>query len=298
MGEILDIPDHEYRALSAANISVLKEARRSMAHVKHARDNSQVDSPSKQLGRIQHVAILEPEELTRRYIALPPILWNSKANKARSIGLLFEAGVFGDEDDPEALEKLKRDELDQVIAAQTDKEIVPAETFMSVQLIASSVWSHPTAKKLLEEADLVEKAMVWRDDVLGVKCKGKLDAFISKRGFLIDFKTTQDASYFGFRRAVEKFDYAAQAAHYRNGLRAAGYDVNAVIFIAQETSAPYGTAVYVLSQESINAASILVSDWLQKWSACEVTGHWPGYSETIQDMDLSEGGYKRMELAV
>jgi exodeoxyribonuclease VIII len=70
--------------------------------------------------------------------------------------------------------------------------------------------------------------------------------------WLLDLKTTRDASPEGFARDIQKWGYHISASHYLEGDRKLfGRRPKQFIFVVQETSAPYLIGVYVLKEKAI-----------------------------------------------
>lgn len=287
--------DAEYLDLKAANWSTIQHFRRSPAHVKWHMENDSISTESLSLGSLQHAVLLEPDAVEGRFAVLPEITWNSKASKAETVKRLVEREMLP----PDAVDLavgFKRQELLDYVAYRFPKQLVSQEIFERCRDISRAVWGNPIAAKLLMEATHKEKVASWKCRETGAPCKGRVDAYIQPRGFLIDIKTTRDASFYAFRSAIERYGYVCQVAHYRAGLIAAGHDVNACIIIAVENEPPYGVAIYNLINTAISAAEVLVKDYLAKWVACTQTDYWPSYNDEPQDIDLSESGYRRLEV--
>jgi|10_taG_2_1085330.scaffolds.fasta_scaffold87415_1 hypothetical protein len=99
-----------------------------------------------------------------------------------------------------------------------------------------------------------QKILTWEDNTFHVKCKGKLDNYIPGHA-IVDLKTAQDCSPYGFERAVKYlWDYDQQAACYIEGVHADLLDEGKYIefwWVVQEKEAPYIPALYEATVETL-----------------------------------------------
>jgi hypothetical protein len=120
---------------------------------------------------------------------------------------------------------------------------------------------------LLEKVDLVDNVT---------------EVFRSWReGTVIDLKSTVDASPAGFARAVARYSYHVQAAHYM-----AGTKCDRFLFVAFEKTAPYACAVYELDADAIARGRDLREHALETLASCIELGVWPGYATEVQVLEL------------
>ena len=294
-GIVPNLPEAEYRNAPGANWSTLKHFRKSPAHVKHSIDNPGKSSSEQSLGIIQHCAICEPEVFLRKYFVLPEFQWNSNQAKADAIESFIEAELIYPEMAQDVV-KLKKDELIYMFC-EGGKVPIERSTFESCLGMSKAIWANKYAKKLIEGCSLAEAAIFWIDPATGVECKGRVDLFHERLGYLIDLKTTDNAAFHAFRSSIERFDYAPQLTHYKNGLEVLGKRVSQLLFLAVESSPPHGVAIYALSEGAINTSKVLLEEYLRRWQFCTQHNKWPSYQEEPQDMDLSERGYNKLEAA-
>ena len=294
VGIFPQMPEAEYRELQAANWSTLKHFRRSPAHVKFEMDSESKPSFEQNLGTIQHMAICEPAKFVNQYFVLPEFQWNSKQAKENAVSVLTKAEVIPASRDPEELLSLRKSELLEVLC-EGGRKPIEQDVYQTCREMSRAIWANKFAKKLLEGCTLTEASMLWNDSATGVYCKGRVDLYHERLGYLIDLKTTDNASFYAFRASVERFGYAPQLAHYKNGLEALGKKVKQVILLAVENRPPYGVAIYALSEGAINTSKVLLEEYLRRWQYCLQTDSWPSYQQEPQDMDLSERGYNQLE---
>lgn len=115
--------------------------------------------------------------------------------------------------------------------------------------------------------------------------------------WLLDLKTTTDASRHGFARTIQQFGYHISASHYLEGERELfGRRPKQFIFVAQETSPPYLVAVYVLDEKAIAHGKTLRRSALEGIQACKKEKEWPHfYNNKSVLIDLPNYVYSQEE---
>lgn len=166
--------------------------------------------------------------------------------------------------------------------AQT--EIVLNETEAAqIEAMETAVNNHRGAMKLLSEG-VPEQTYFFTEPHTGVKCKVRPD-WITPDGFLVDLKTTNDASESGFKKSVYSFRYDIQTAFYLDGVEyATGQRPKGFIFINVEKSEPFGVSLFQLNDDWIESARFTYIDALDTFKTCEASNEWPAYSEQIQTL--------------
>jgi hypothetical protein len=124
----------------------------------------------------------------------------------------------------------------------------------------------------------------------GLELKCRVD-YLTESGWLIDLKSTQDASLSGFQRSVANFRYHVQAAHYLNVYRlATGETPRGFAFITVEKTAPYAVQVFEASPNLIQAGSLEAMRNLRALAAAldtySLETPWPSYSQELVQLDL------------
>jgi hypothetical protein len=116
----------------------------------------------------------------------------------------------------------------------------------SIDAMVTSLYRHKLVREMLAEESVMEKQMYWMDHSYGVPMRGKLDQYILDGGILIDYKSTEDASFDAFLYSIRKYRYNAQSAMYMDALVTHGYKVNRSYLVAVEKSPPYGVGLFGL----------------------------------------------------
>lgn len=164
--------------------------------------------------------------------------------------------------------------------AHAGQDIVTGKERDEARRIADAVLRDDVAKPYLIGAK--ERTLHW--ETAGRKCRGTLD--VIGDDFITDLKTTTDASPWRFRHQVRKMAYGAQLAWYRAGARANGLSVADCYLVAVETDAPYAVTVHRLTEQALELGARQAHAWLEQLLQCESSGHWPGYVQCVQELDL------------
>ena len=199
------------------------------------------------LGSLAHCAVLEPNELSKRYSTCLPR--NTKAGKEQAAELAA-AGI----------------------EAVTESDMTLALN------MADAVRSHSYASLLLSDGK-AEQSFWWDDTATGQRCKCRPDWY--QGATIVDLKTCQDASPGAFARACATFAYHTQASHYLNGTFAERF-----IFIAVEKTYPYAVGVYELDAAAMAAGKEQCRIGLQTISDCRAINEWPGYTSACNIIKL------------
>ena len=241
----------KYEDLPYVNKSTLWEMRKSPLHYWHLmHDTPRPDTPAMKLGRAVHAAILTPTAFKRDYAILP--------------------------DGIDRRTKAGKEEYQAFMDAAEGKEILTAADADQVKAMTKAFRKNPQAAALMKGTKR-EKALVWADLETGVMCKGRIDAIGSD--YIIDYKTTNDASTDTFQRESIRYGYDLQAAMYLEAARANGYSPKGFIFIAQEKAAPYLINILHAGNAFIDRGMWIMRDLLALYKECSETDTWPGYGE-------------------
>lgn len=247
----------QYHAFAGASASRLKALRRSPAHLR-AMDDEPVKNDAFAIGEAFHTAILEPHRFEEEFGHVPDGIDRRTKEGKLAYQIL----------------------LDTMIG----KTVLSYDDWLSVTGMGRSVMLHEVANELLLGRTETELSLFWEE--LGMPCKARIDAYNLEQRCIIDLKSTQDASPEEFPRSVAKFGYHIQAAWYMRAMRAAGFPVETMVFIAVEKSHPYGVACYCLDDATIAEGEREIARLLPIMSNCLQTGNWHGYDPTIRTIGL------------
>ncbi len=138
------------------------------------------------------------------------------------------------------------------------------------------VLSETTTKEIVTGAR-VEQSIFWIDPETQMLCKCRPD--IWHDNFIVDLKTTEDASEAEFRRSIAKYGYHIQLGMIQEGLKhQENIDMRNFLFLAQEKKEPNLNAVYQLDEESIAIGIQEFKETLWEIKECHEKDYFPGYS--------------------
>lgn len=170
------------------------------------------------------------------------------------------------------------EEFNQSLDGQT---VVSAADFRKAAEMAHAVSNHPLAAKLLGIGDRGrhETPHFWTDPDTGEECKCRTDAevWIEDQLWVVDYKTTADASTEGFQREANRYGYDFQAAMYSEGVKASTGEWPRFAFVAQEKAEPYAINIFVADNEFIVRGYDIFRELLGLYHECKETGNWYGY---------------------
>ena len=215
-------------------------------------------------GAALHCLVLTPEQFTTDFRILPPLNRRTREGKALYQQILSEG-----------------------------KPVIPASVFVKLEAMGGAIGNHPTASKLLKDG-IAESSYLWTDPDTGVMCKCRPD-YLIKDIAIPDIKTCMDASYDAFQRAIIDHRYHVQGAYFIDGVSAVLNDgvKRDFILIAVEKSPPFAVAVYKLSDKAIELGREIYKMDLKKYKAhIEAPTMWPGYSPSVEDIELPNWAYR------
>lgn len=226
----------------------------------------EIPTPALAFGSALHTLVFEPTEFAKRFVVAPEINRRTNAGK---------------------------EEYAAFMEANKGKTVIDSDVIEHCMKMKEAVYNHPAAAILLENG-VAEKRVNWEwfgqdedGNDIHVPCKIKPD-WHSRNDFLVDLKTTEDASPAGFGKSVWNYRYHVQGAFYCDGLaqsRSGDYP-RGFIFIAVEKSAPYAVGVYYLTTEQMDIGRREYSRDLQVYHKCLRTGDWPAYGTGVSAVQL------------
>jgi exodeoxyribonuclease VIII len=255
------VPMAAYLAHEALSQSTLSEFRRSPLHARYRMLQPREDTAALILGEATHYAILEPDKFNERYKVPPDVDRRTKDGKAT-----WQAFI---DDNPRSV-ALSRDEYDRA------------------QAMVSAIETHAEARRFLYGQGQNEITVLWTDERTKIDCKARPDriTFVDGWTWCVDVKTCRDAGQDGFSRAVYQFGYFRKAAWYLDALDAIKPMPRRFLFVAVESEAPHGIALYELSDGAIKQGQDENRAALDRYAECVSTGIWPGYPNMVTQLDL------------
>ena len=225
---------------------------RSPEYFRFAMDNPQPSTAAMKFGSALHVNVLQPEEFNKNYAVSP------KFDKRTKIGKADYA-------------EFQKKNFFKTIITEAEFEMIEQ---MTMKLMKDS-----TIKTLLSGGEK-EKIITWHNEAHNVNCKGMLDCYKKGPNIIVDLKTTQDASYNGFRRSIMKYKYHKQAAFYMDAIGADEFYI-----IAIEKSPPFNMNVIQIGEDLIEDGRYMYNQELEIYNYCTKHDYWPGQGYDYLDKD-------------
>lgn len=279
---LLDIPADVYheKQLGVASTSVLKMLlQKSPAHYRAWLDaEDDHETPALLFGRAYHMRVLETELFAETYVLPPedpPRRPTQRQRDAKKPSDETRAAIAF------------WDEWDEINAGKIQ---LSAEDFERIEAMHAALMANPVAAGIFAEGH-PEVTMYWRDDATGIGCKARADWWRPQM-FFADLKTTDDASPEGFAKAVVKYGYHIQHAHYADGANACGERIPNFLIVAQEKEAPYVSQVYQVDAAAEARGFELRERGLQILDRCVRTNTFPGYRTGITELTLPNWALK------
>ena len=138
-------------------------------------------------------------------------------------------------------------------------------------------------------------------EIGGYPAKARLDAW-NGHGMVCDLKSTRDLAC-DFEKSIANFGYGMQAAWYRAVLRSAMEssgrmlpDDFSFVFLVVESVAPFGTAVYRMSDEVMDCYSERLPELQKLWWKCVAENKYPGWpQDDVVDIGLPAWAMKKLQ---
>ena len=164
-----------------------------------------------------------------------------------------------------------------------DKKLLSLSDFDTALRMRDAVHSHPAASVLLQQGK-AEQTVLFDEPMTGAKCKIRPD-WLSETGFIVDVKSTEDSSPYGFGKSSLNYRYDVQGAFYYDGLAyATGARPDGFAFIAVEKKPPYLVGVYFVTSEIFDLGRKKYLQNLETYIQCKQNNIWPGYSEYMEPL--------------
>jgi hypothetical protein len=275
-----DIPFEDYLSWPYINNGALSYASRSMAHYRHRPDQEPTDAM--RFGALVHCGQLEPAAIGARYAVMPDFAKDIR----RPDGTEYA--------NPRATSAYKR-AVAEWSDSIGDREQCTAEQMEVLLGISRSITLHDQARVWLCADGPVEVSIVWDDVDSGIRCKGRVDKWVTRSGrhLLVDLKTSRDVGR--FEDAFGRYSYHRQAAFYLDGVRTlTGSDDVQFGIVAVEKEAPFAVRAALVSDDATAVGREQYKHLLAQLAECQQTDTWPGY-ESPKRWNLPEWLSKKSE---
>lgn len=261
---LVEMTNEQYHAAPGISKSHLDKVSRSPRHywALYVDPGREPEEPTAAmvLGSAVHAAVLEPAVFATRYVMAPDVDKRTNAGKA-AWAAFCEATEAGG--------KVALTEKDHALCLR----------------LAQEVRGHELAGGLLRDGR-AEQSYFATDRETGALLKCRPD-WLTDGGWVVDLKTTEDASPHGFGRSAALFRYDVQAAFYLEVLEQHfGQAPEGFIFVAVEKTRPYAIGVYYVTPEQIAAGRQKARRDLERLLSCQAAGLWPDYGKEPQVLKL------------
>lgn len=211
------------------------------------------------IGQAAHFAILEPDLLATKVACQPDLDARTKEGKAlRAQFQLENAG----------------------------KLILKHEAYQGVIGLRDACMRNETTSGLLTRGKS-EQSYFAKDPDTGALIKCRTDWIYDNGEMIIDVKSAEDASPFGFGRAAGNYRYDLQAPWYMDVVHlATGVKPKNFVWIAFEKAPPFAIGVYYAAPEQIEAARTAARNDLVRILNHRKLNSWPDYSQEIRQLQL------------
>ena len=224
-------------------------------------------TPAMRMGSITHSYILEPKQFSNNYVIAPEI--NKRTNDGKAAWAAFEQANAG-------------------------KTIISVDEFDLVQRMRDAVMAHPAAAMFLQSGR-AEQVFHFNEQSTGVACKIKPDFLSENTEFIVDLKTTSDASSSEFGRSAYNHRYHVQGAFYGDGFYySTRQSLKGFVFIAVEKEPPFAVAVYYLDQQAIELGREAYLRDLAVYKRCIETNTWPAYGHEVTPLMIPSWAFKKV----
>ena len=242
----------DYKKYEAVNHSSLKHMKDSPSKYQHELNRVRPSTDSQKLGSSIHAAILEPEVFERDYAKMPKFDGRTKAGKE------------GKKEWTEANKgKIGLTEIDWNIVNGCRRRV---ENDSFISQFFKNAW---TERSYFEQRELY-------------KVKGRVDAFLPEKNFLVDLKTCQSANQYIFNADITKYGYVTQAAFYMDLVeRTTGNRPEGFVIVAVETSRDFDANVFFFEDEHLKKGTKNYEQWLQRLDECIKSKKWCGYDRNF-----------------
>lgn len=256
-----NLPDEAYHRIGAVSshmvISGLKSLRKAHAYY----HKTFKPTPAFELGRLTHLAILEPDRYNQ---------------------IVIETDL------PDRRVKAYKD----AVAANPGKTILVKKDAQMIRDMKKAVYANALAPKTLV-GGRTEVTVFVIDPITKLPLKGRIDYVSKKEDYLLDYKTAAQIQSPFFENDSCRYGYHLQAAFYLMLMNLVGKKIEHYFLLAQEKSddVDYDCILYKIGFETLEKGESLVNALLPKIEESFRTNFWPGYSSDYEILSLPEWGF-------
>lgn len=159
------------------------------------------------------------------------------------------------------------------------KKVLDETEFEQIKIMDQSLMSNRQIHGLITQGKY-EQSIYWTDPDTGLLCKCRPD--IWQNNFIVDIKTSSNASYREFQRSMHMYGYHLQCAMISEAFKHVfNITMNDFIFVVIENKYPFAVAIYQFDIESLNKSIDIFKSKLKEIKKCYEDKEWPSYKTQI-----------------
>lgn len=204
------------------------------------------------IGDAIHAACLEPVRYAEMFRAVPADVLAKDGSR--------RGGKWTEFKEQEASEGKQ-------LLMPSDVEIVTAAAEAATKLL----------RPLLDREHFIERTIEWEDAATRLPCKCRPDLLYQiapDRWLVVDLKTCTDATFGGFRRDAQRYQYWLQATHYCSGVESTLGGSADFWWLAVQKESPYFARWYALDDNTASVAAVEYSRLIDRVANATRTGVW------------------------
>jgi hypothetical protein len=164
-------------------------------------------------------------------------------------------------------------------------QIVTQKGLEEAKAIAEAIRADKRAMRVLRGEH--QKEIFWK--YLGRDCVSHLDVLGVNGAWVTELKVSQTSNPARFRWHALKMGYHAQLGFYDQAAEAeTGKAPRAHFIVCAEATYPHVVTVFKVTRKAIQAGKQMCRLWFERLLQCEAANEWPGYSQSMVDLDLFE----------
>jgi exodeoxyribonuclease VIII len=224
------------------------------------------ESSTMAFGRMAHLMMQNPTDWQTRFAVEPVVDRRTKEGKQVYFQFLeqLQPGISSVRQDDFDRLKAMHEKLEE---ARTHKEL--GRYFSDTIFI-----EHHAVKTFAESPDIGPIQLKAKPDIIG-------------KGFILDYKTTQDAWIWGFQRSAKNYRYDLQLRVYQRMHELMHGELLEMVILAQETEPPFEWQFYRIPNDTNQETDKMIQVALGKYVA-GIMGQ-GGYPREMINLDMSRG---------
>lgn len=279
------VPFVEYAAWPAVNQTALKILRNvTPFHCRAFLDGryASEDSDDRRFGRAEHCYILEPETFAERFVLAEPCKVRIASGKRkgdpcgaigrfRGSGNVWSCGIHKPDD------------------ATEPEDYITVEQLGRIKASTRSLLSHKVIR-LIRQHGGAEVSVVWERD--GLPCKARLDKLVIDTACpdtILDLKKIRSGRGTDehLQRSIRDWGYDIQSAWYIDGVEAATGKRTCFAWVFLEDNEPFDVRPVWASRSMVQLGRRKLEAAWQTYKRCVEEDRWPGYCESIEELEPS-----------